>query len=198
MNSRIYSASARLLAIMLLVVPVSTLAKQKAVYGEFVANPNGCISEEVFVHARSSGGSTNAAVTVSIYREDVCRDEVLLMIKANKVKLKKGGFLFDDGLAHASLNGTLTVIDKSTRERYKISLSLNWLSDGNLISADKGRDMTELQSDEDELPETLKYNTAYRDAKARGTITVDGDQLNFGSTREAFLVTSDIKELEDD
>lgn len=195
MNSRFHTTSVHILALILLAIPLSTLAKQKAAYGEFSADSNECISEEVFVHARSSGKSTNVKVTFSVYRQDVCRDESLLMVKADKAKLKKGQLIFDDELSGASLSGTITVVDKSTKEQYEVVLTLRWKADGDLILADKNRDMTEHPSEENELSKTEKYKIAYRDATARGTIEVNGEQLNFGATRGASMVSTDIKQL---
>lgn len=196
MNSRFLSTSAHLLAVILLAIPLSALAKQKAVYGEFAADFNGCISEEVFIHARSSKKSTNAKVTFSIYRQDVCRDEPILMVKADKVKLINGELIVDDELSGASLNGTIIVVDKSTNERFEVTLSLSWKADGDLILADTSRDMTEPPSDEEELTNMEKYKIAYRDASVRGTIEVDGDQLKFGATRGASLVSTDLRQLD--
>ena len=200
MKPRFSSKAVQLLAVMSLLMSLPAVAKQKAVYGEFVENTNGCINNEVFIHARSSGKSEKAKLTINIYREDICQDKPLLILDVKQAKLKKGEFILDNNLSKASLKGMVIITNRDTRETYRLRLNVSWKAVDGLILSKTKHDATELLSDEseydqeDEFDLFERYKAAYRDASAQGTIEVNGELLTFGESRGAYLVTTNKSE----
>jgi hypothetical protein len=194
------SKAGQLLTVILLLMPLSVAAKQKSVYGEFTENPDGCINDEVFVHARAPGRSENARVTINIYREDLCRDQPLLMLNVKNVPLKKGRFVLGEDLSGASLKGVIPIVNKSRKERYLVRLNMSWKAVDELMLSDKKRDVTELASDEagdereDEIHQSDRFKAGYRDAVAHGMIEVNGEILTLDKSRGAYLVSTQVQE----
>ncbi len=193
MTMRILSTGTYLCVAAVLTAPLPAFAKNKAVSGEFYKDYDRCISEEVFLHVQSSGNSTNAKVSLTIDKRDMCKDEQILMIKTDMAKLKKGGLVVDDTLSSASVTGTLTVVDKLTKKKHELSLNLHWQGDGELITAQTSRDLSVPPSDEDELSKTQKYKIDYQDATAQGTIRLDSTLMKFSASRGASLVTTNLQ-----
>jgi hypothetical protein len=137
----------------------------------------------MYVHVLSSGDSSNAKVSLSIYKDTDCDgDDPSVVVKAEDVKLK-GLYIEEDlssvteeGTTIATVDATITVVDKLNKEELPIELFLEFKNVSDVALREDIRDITVIPEEvpDHDSEELEKYKAALIDADAKGRIGIGG------------------------
>lgn len=161
-----------------LVISAPVLAQQVkfAADAEFYSlDRSGCISSHVLLFVRNgktnqSRESAQARVQMTALRIDECQDQILLEARA-MANLRNGEVSFDQQLAEVTLDATVPVRDRTSRNAFDAKVSVNWVAVDEPVALSARFEV--------EAPGRIERRaravaTSLRLAEASGTIALDG------------------------